>query len=60
MAPRKRTPIEQKAVPLMVRLPPDLHEWVKEQAEKELRSLNAQVIVLLQRARDTTTGAHGD
>jgi hypothetical protein len=57
--PRKRTPIEQKAIPLMVRLPPDLHQWIKQEAERELRSLNAQIIVLLQRVKDTA-GAHGD
>jgi hypothetical protein len=57
--PRKRTPIEEKAVPLMLRLPPELHQWIKQEAERELRSLNAQIIVLLQRVKDTAS-AHGD
>lgn len=43
---------KKKQTPLMVRLPEDLHAWVKELAEKEHRSLNSQIIVLLQQAKD--------
>lgn len=41
-----------KTVPTMLRLPADLHAWLTQQAEKELRSLNSQIIVLLQQARE--------
>lgn len=41
---------KKKQTPLMVRLPEDLHALVKELAEKENRSLNAQIITLLQDA----------
>lgn len=41
----------EKSVGLYLRLPPDLHEWVKALAEQEDRSLNAQIIVILKEAR---------
>jgi predicted HicB family RNase H-like nuclease len=42
MTPRKRT--DEKPIPLMVRLPPDLHALVVDAAFRQHRSLNAQLI----------------
>lgn len=52
MSKRERTPTSKDFVPLMLRLPPDLHEWLKAQSENERRSLNSQVAVMLQSLRD--------
>mgnify|MGYP001569726746 CR=1 FL=1 len=41
----------KKTVDLYLRLPPDLHAWVKELAENQHRSLNSQIIVLLRQAK---------
>jgi hypothetical protein len=35
-----------------VRMPQDLQEWLVELAKRERRSLNAQVVVLLERVRE--------
>jgi hypothetical protein len=35
-----------------VRMPQDLHEWLVGLAKRERRSLNAQVVVLLERVRE--------
>ena len=35
-----------------VRMPQDLHEWLVDLARRERRSLNAQVVVLLERVRE--------
>ena len=35
-----------------VRMPQDLHEWLVDLAKRERRSLNAQVVVLLERVRE--------
>lgn len=42
MAPRKRA--EEKPIPLMIRLPPHLHALVQDTANRQHRSLNAQII----------------
>jgi hypothetical protein len=47
-----------KLVPLMVRLPEELHAQIKTLAEREYRSLNAQIIVLLRRALEDEQEAH--
>lgn len=55
MPKRERTPQTDKTdknVPIMMRLPEDLHLWLKTMAEIEHRSLNSQVIVLLQKSRN--------
>lgn len=39
---------ETKPVPLMVRLPPDLHAAVRKLSEDERRSLNSQFIILVE------------
>lgn len=52
MPKRERTPTSKDFVPLMLRLLPDLHEWLKAQSENERRSLNSQVAVMLQSLRD--------
>ena len=35
-----------------VRMPQDLHEWLVNLAKRERRSLNAQLVVLLERVRE--------
>ncbi len=35
-----------------VRMPQDLHEWLVDLAKRERRSLNAQVVVLLERVHE--------
>jgi hypothetical protein len=35
-----------------VRMPQDLHEWLVDLAKRERRSLNAQVVVILERVRE--------
>lgn len=55
MPKRERTPGNDKLVPVMMRLPEDLHLWLKQQAEDEHRSLNSQVIVMLQNLKDKKT-----
>ena len=35
-----------------VRMPQDLHEWLVDLTKRERRSLNAQVVVLLERVRE--------
>jgi len=35
-----------------VRMPQDLHEWLVDLAKRERRSLNAQVVVIIERVRE--------
>jgi hypothetical protein len=44
---RKKSLTPNETVPLMLRLPPEVHAAIKEMAEKERRSLNSTVVVLL-------------
>lgn len=39
----------KKFVPLMLRLPPELHAALKKSAEKNMRSLNSEIVMLLRR-----------
>lgn len=52
-------PTKQLA-PTPVRIPPDLKEWLKENAATNLRSVNAEIIALLldvkRRSEEATTG----
>ena len=41
---------ETKPVLVMVRLPPDLHAAVKRLAESQRRSMNSEIIILLELA----------
>lgn len=45
------TPIG-KIAPLGLRLPPELKEWVAEQAKKERRSVNSWLTLLIERKRE--------
>lgn len=45
---------ENKPVPIMVRLPADLHAVIKQLAESERRSMNSQIIILLESAIKAT------
>lgn len=36
-----------------LRIPTDLHEWLKTEAARNRRSLHGQIIYLLERAKDT-------
>jgi hypothetical protein len=38
-------------VRLMIRLSPDLHDWLSKLAEREHRSLNGQIVHILEQAR---------
>lgn len=51
IANRRKKPADS-TVDLYLRLPPDLHAWVKELAEDQHRSLNSQVIILLRQAKE--------
>jgi hypothetical protein len=46
----KASKAENGLVPLMVRLPPELHAAIKRMASKSRRSLNSQCIILLEDA----------
>lgn len=54
MTPKKQTMSpNEKLIPLMTRLPESLHAKIRELAEQEHRSLNAQVVyMLLQQLKD--------
>jgi hypothetical protein len=43
---------KKQIAPTPVRLPSELKEWIKARAEINLRSLNAEIIALLIRARE--------
>jgi hypothetical protein len=43
-----------------LRLPDDLHAWLTALAERERRSLNSQVIVILERVRAEMEGRERD
>jgi predicted HicB family RNase H-like nuclease len=45
--------MEKKTVNLNVRMPADLHERVKRRAGQDMRSLNYEVLWLLERALDS-------
>ncbi len=52
---RERTPYTINTIPITLRLDATLHEWLREQAQREQRSLNSQIAVILQRAKDYNT-----
>jgi hypothetical protein len=39
-------------IKILVRLPPDLHALLKELAERDVRSLNSEMVYLLRRAAE--------
>ncbi|MGR3495222.1 Arc family DNA-binding protein [Citreimonas sp.] len=43
--------MKQKRPPFGLRMPNDLHEWVKEKAEEQGRSMNNFVVTTLQSVR---------
>lgn len=44
-----RTPNAADLIPITIRIPPEVHEWIKERAEKERRSLNSQIVLDLEK-----------
>jgi hypothetical protein len=53
MSPLEQTTSpDEKLVPLMTRLPESLHAWIRETAKRERRSLNAQIVILLQQSKE--------
>lgn len=38
--------------PLGIRMPEELKQWLKDQAEKNMRSLNSELVIRLQASRD--------
>lgn len=38
-----------KLVPITIRIAPEVHTWLVKQAQKEKRSLNAQIALVLER-----------
>lgn len=45
-------------VNLNLRLPPELHKALVEMAERDLRSLNAEILHILRRAVENDRGPH--
>jgi len=45
---KKKSPNTVESVPLMLRMPPVLHASIKAMAEKDRRSLNTMVVLLLE------------
>lgn len=45
---------------MKIRIPVDLKEWVEGCAQKNRRSLNAEVIFRLERSREVERGEKGD
>lgn len=43
---------------MRVRLPPDLRTWIGESAERNYRSLNAEVVFWLNKARNGALATH--
>lgn len=41
--------------PMQVRLPPALKEWLKQEADKNLRSLNSEIVAQLEASRTRKT-----
>jgi hypothetical protein len=41
----------RKINPLQVRLPPDLREWLKQEAEINHRSMNSEIVLRLEASR---------
>jgi len=41
----------RKISPLQVRFPPELKEWLKDQAQQNRRSVNSEIVALLERTR---------
>lgn len=41
----------RKIPPLQVRCPRELHEWLKDQAAKNHRSLNSEIVARLEQSR---------
>lgn len=46
---------DAKEVTLLLRLDPELHEWLRQYAKTNDRSMNGQVLNLLKKAKETTT-----
>ena len=38
--------------PFGLRMPPDLKKWLEEQAKKNFRSLNAEIVIRLQNSKE--------
>jgi predicted HicB family RNase H-like nuclease len=49
--------MEKKTVNLNVRMPADLHDRVKQQASRDMRSLNLEVLWLLERGLESVKSA---
>jgi len=48
----------RKISPLQVRFPPELKEWLKAQALQNRRSLNSEIVALLERTRADRPGVN--
>ena len=48
---------ESKPTAITIRIEPTIYEWIAEQAQKEKRSLNAQIALLLERAYEQDKSA---
>ena len=54
-------PKTKQQIPTPVRLPPDLKKWIKQQAESNLRSVNAEIVAILmaEQKKQETRAAEG-
>lgn len=48
---------QKQVTPTAVRLPPDLKEWVKDQAKKDRRSVSGWIQVLIEGKKEQTHAA---
>jgi predicted HicB family RNase H-like nuclease len=49
----------RKISPLQVRFPPELKEWLKAQALQNRRSLNSEIVTLLEQVRASVEASTG-
>ena len=47
--PRERTTNTDGLIPITIRIPKEVHEWIKQRADKERRSFNSQIALDLER-----------
>jgi hypothetical protein len=52
--------MNQEVIQLRLRLPADLHDYLKRSAAKDDRSINSETIALLKEARNARESQHPD
>lgn len=46
--------MKQETIPVTVRMPVDLHAWIKQQAESERRSNHSFILRLIEKAKEAS------